>query len=280
MTTVSLSEDRVLVISASQRQGDYWRELWRHRELLTLLAKKDLMVRYKQTAIGVAWVLLKPAVTLLIFTLVFGRIAKLPSDGVPYAILVFGGLLPWLFLASAIGDAAESLIANANLLTKVYFPRAILPVGSTLVCMVDFLVAGLLVVPLMAFYGVYPDWRVIALPLLALLLAAVAVGAGLWLSALNVLYRDFRYVIPFVIQVSLYASPVGYTSSIVPDQWRVLFYLNPLAGIIDGFRWALLSGKTPVYGYGIAMSAVIGLLLVLTGAWFFRRIERSLGDRL
>lgn len=277
---MSEADDNVLVISAGHGERRYWLDLWHHRNLLLLLARKELLIRYKEMAIGIGWVLLKPALTLLIFTLVFGNLAKLPSDNAPYAIMVFAGLLPWLFFASAISDSGECLISNASLLTKVYFPRAILPASAILVCLIDFLVAALLFVPLALFFGAYPDWRMCVLPLLIALLCVTVAGLGLWLAALSVEYRDFKYITPFIVQLSLYASPVGYASSIVPEPWRALFYLNPLAGIIDGFRWALLAGKTQIYAYGLAMSVVLGLLLFVTGMIFFRKIDRTLADRL
>ena len=274
-------EDTLRVIEAGRTERHYWGDLWRYRELFYVLAKKDVLVRYKQTVIGLAWVLLKPALTLLVFTVVFGKIANLPSGDVPYAILVFTGLLPWLFFGSTIVSAGESLIANAALLTKVYFPRIIVPASTMLVNLLDFLLAGLLLVALMVFYGVFPDWRICALPLLVLLLLLTIAGLGLWLAALSVKYRDFRHITPFLVQLSLYASPVGFSSSLVPEPWRALFYLNPLAGIIDGFRWALLGGKVELlYPAGLAFSAAFAAITVTTGVMFFRKTERTLADTL
>ena len=267
-----------VLIAPGEGTRQYWQGVWRHRELLALLARKQLLVRYKETAVGVAWLLLKPALTLLVFTLVFGRIASLPSEGAPYAAMVFAGLLPWLFFATAIADAGESLTANAGLLTKVYFPRAILPASAIAVCAVDFALTALLFVPLAAFYGVVPGWRIAALPLFFAMLVALVAGLGLLLAALSAKYRDFRHVTPFVVQLSLYGSPVGYSSAIVPEQWKPLFYLNPLAGIIDGFRWALL-GSEP-YAYGVMVSAVFAALALFAGAAWFRATERTLADRL
>ena len=273
-------EDTLRVIEAGRAQHHYWSDLWRHRELLYFLAKKDVLVRYKQTAIGLAWVLLKPALTLLVFTIVFGRLANLPSGDVPYPILVFTGLLPWLFFASSISDSGDSLSTNSALLTKIYFPRMIVPASTLLVNLLDFSLAGLLLVALMLFYGAYPDWRICALPVLILLLLLTVAGLGLWLSALSAKYRDFRYTIPFVVQLSLYASPVGYSSSLVPESWKALFYLNPLAGIIDGFRWALLGGRVELYLPGLVFSVAFAAIVVITGAMYFRKTERTLADAL
>jgi lipopolysaccharide transport system permease protein len=274
------SRNEVVLIEAGRPPRGYGRELWRHRELFFFLARKDILVRYQQTAIGIAWVLLKPALTLLIFTLVFGKLANLPSGEVPYSILVITGLLPWLFFASAISDAGDSLVANSALVTKVYFPRMIVPAGTILSGLVDFLVAGVLLVALMVFYGVYPGARLLALPLFVALLFIAAAGCGLWLSALTVKYRDFRAVTPFIVQIGLYASPVGYSSALVPEPWRALFYLNPMAGIIDGFRWTLLGGKAELHGYGLGASVVLSLLLLATGVLYFRKVERTLADAL
>jgi lipopolysaccharide transport system permease protein len=277
---VAVLEEKVLVIEAGRAVRHYWSDLWPYRELFVFLASRDILVRYKQTVIGVAWVLLRPALTMLIFTLIFGKLAKLPSGGVPYSIFVFAGLWPWLFFSSSVSDAGGSLISSAHLLTKVYFPRVIVPASVVLVNLIDFLVAGLLLIILMFFYGVYADWRICVLPLLIVLLGITAVGMGLLLSAVSVKYRDFSYITPFLIQLGLYISPVGYSSSIVPEQWRIVFYLNPMAGIIDGFRWALFQGEIELYLYGLALSIVLAVLLFVTGLWFFRKTERTLADDL
>jgi lipopolysaccharide transport system permease protein len=273
-------EDTLRVIEAGRAERHYWGDLWRYRELFYFLARKDILVRYKQTVIGLAWVLIKPALTLALFTLIFGKLANLPSGDVPYALLVCAGLLPWLFFASSLNDAAESLVANAPLLTKVYFPRVIVPASTMLVNLLDFLLAGLLLAGLMVAYGVYPDWRICALPALVALLLATVAGLGLWLSALSVRYRDFKYITPFAVQLSLYASPVAFSSSLVPEAWRGLFYLNPLAGIIDGFRWALLGGRVELYLPGIAWSVALAAIMLVSGVAVFRKTERNLADNL
>lgn len=277
---MAVLEEKLLIIEAGRAERHYWSDLWRHRELFLFLASRDMLVRYKQTVIGIAWVLLRPAFTMLIFTFIFGKLAKLPSGDVPYSIFVFAGLWPWLFFSSSVSDAGGSLISSTHLLTKVYFPRMIVPASVVLVSLIDFLVAGLLLIILMLFYEVYADWRICVLPLLIVMLGITAVGLGLWLSALSVKYRDFSYITPFLIQVGLYISPVGYSSSIVPEQWRIVFYLNPMTGIIDGFRWALFQGKIELYSYGLALSIALAVLLFVTGIWFFRKTERTLADHL
>lgn len=268
------------VITPGGRSGGVWSELWRHRDLLLLLAKKDIVVRYKETVIGVAWVVLKPAFTLAIFTVVFGRIANLPSDGVAYPLMVLAGLLPWLFFSAATQGAADSLVGNASLLSKVYFPRVILPISAILVCMLDLAIGAALFVLLSVFYGALPDWRICLLPAFALLLLIVTAGMGVWLAALTARYQDFRHVTPFVLQLGLYVSPVAYSSSVIPERWRPIFELNPLVGIIDGFRWALFAGKLPFPSYAISVSVAFALLSIATGALFFRRTERQLVDWL
>lgn len=256
----------------------YWSDVWRYRELFWFLVWRDILVRYKQTAIGVAWSVIRPFVTMVIFTVIFGGLAKLPSDGVPYPLLVFSAMLPWNFFANALTESSGSLIGNANLLTKVYFPRIIIPVSSMIASLIDFAISLIIMVGIMLWYGYLPDWRVITLPLFLLLAFIPVAGAGLWLGSLNVKYRDFRYVVPFMLQIGLYVSPVGFTSSIVPGKWRLLYALNPLVGVIDGFRWALLKGNAGLYWPGLALSSCLSLLLLVTGLYFFRKTERILAD--
>ncbi|GAP95140.1 O-antigen export system, permease protein [Leptolyngbya sp. NIES-2104] len=242
------------------------------------LAWRDILVRYKQTAIGVAWALIRPFLTMVIFSVLFGGLAKLPSEGVPYPILVFSAMLPWQFFASALSDCSSSLIANSNLLSKVYFPRLIVPVSSIIVSFVDFMISGMILLGLMAWYNFVPDWRILTLPLFIAIAFGAAIGAGLWLAALNVEYRDFRYVVPFLVQFGLYVSPVGFSSSIVPEQWRWLYSLNPMVSVIDGFRWAILGGKTTINIPGFILSLTLVLLLFLSGIWYFRKMEESFAD--
>ncbi len=271
-------ESKDFIIEADRLEGQYWKDLWRYRELLYFLAWRDLLVRYKQTVIGIVWALLRPFLTMLVFTVVFGNLAKLPSEGAPYPILVFAGLLPWQFFANALSESSSSLIDNSNLISKVYFPRLLVPASSIIVSLVDFAVSGLILVGLMLWYGFAPGLAILTLPLFVLLAFAAAFGAGLWLAALNVKYRDFRYVVPFVVQLGLYISPVGFSSGIVPEGWRLLYSLNPMVGVIDGFRWAILGGTASIYWPGFLLSAVLVGLLCLSGVWYFRRTEQSFAD--
>jgi lipopolysaccharide transport system permease protein len=275
---MSIGPDEVLVIDASHVERHYWRDLWRHRELLYFLAWRDVLVRYKQTAIGVTWAVLRPLLMMAVFTVVFGKLGKFPSHGVPYPILVYVAMLPWQFFASSLTDASASLVGNAHLISKVYFPRLIIPASAVITSLVDFAIAAAILLGLMAWYGFWPDWRVLALPLFILVAFAAAIGAGLWLTALNVKYRDFRYVVPFIVQLGLYISPVGFTSAVVPERWRLLYSLNPMVGVIDGFRWALLAGSTPLYVPGLLLSLVVVAVLLVVGVTYFRRTERTFAD--
>ena len=268
-----------LVIEPGRVERQYWHDLWRYRELFQILAWRDLVVRYKQTVIGVAWALIRPVLITVVFTVVFGKIAKLPAPGTaPYAILVFAALLPWQFFSTALTESSNSLISNANLISKVYFPRLIVPSASVITSFVDFLISFAILVLMMAGYQYWPDWRILALPLFIAMAFGAAMGAGLWLCALNVEYRDFRFIVPFIVQFGLYISPVGFSSSIVPEQWRLLYSLNPMVGVIDGFRWAILKGDVPLYWPGVAISIALTGVLCLTGIWYFRKMERTFAD--
>ena len=236
-----MSQTEITVIEPGGLQRDYWKDVWRHRELLYFLAWRDVLVRYKQTSIGVAWSVIRPFMTMVIFTVVFGKLAKLPSGVTPYAIMVFAGILPWQLFSTAFADMGNSLIVNAGVISKIYFPRLMVPVGVLVVALVDFLVASLILAGLMMWYGYMPDWRIITLPLFIILGLFAVIGPGLWVAAVMVKYRDFRYVVPFIVQLGMYASPVGFSSSIVPERYRLLYSLNPMVGVIDGFRWALTS---------------------------------------
>jgi lipopolysaccharide transport system permease protein len=267
-----------LVIEAGRTEPHYWKDLWRYRELFYFLAWRDILVRYKQTAIGIAWALIRPLLTTVVFVFVFGKLAKLPSDGVPYPILVLAALLPWQFFANAFAEAGSSLISNANMISKVYFPRLVVPASAVIVGLVDVLISCVLLAGLMLWYDVAPDWRIVTLPLFLAVAVVAAMGAGLWIAALNVQYRDFRYIIPFVVQFGLYVSPVGFSSAIVPDQWRLLYSLNPMVGVIDGFRWAILGGENRLYWPGISLSLALVLLIAITGVLYFRKMEKSFAD--
>ena len=267
-----------LVIEAGRAERHYWADLWRYRELFYFLAWRDILVRYKQTAIGVAWALIRPLLTMIVFTVVFGKIAKLPDGGIPYALLVCAAILPWQFFSNALSESSASLVSNANLISKVYFPRLIIPATSIVTSLVDFAISFMILVALMLWYGVLPDWRLLTLPFFILIALAAALGFGLWLTALNVKYRDFRYVIPFVVTFGLYISPVGFSSDIVPEQWRLLYSINPMVGVIDGFRWAVLGGKFALYWPGFLLSLGIVVLALWTGVRYFRKTERSFAD--
>lgn len=267
-----------LIIKAGQVQKQYWKDLWVYRELFYFLAWRDILVRYKQTAIGIAWALIRPFITMVVFTVVFGQLAKLPSDGAPYPILVFAAMLPWQFFSNALTECSNSLIFNTNLISKVYFPRLIIPTSAVIVSFVDFMISGMILLGLMAWYNFVPDWRILALPLFTLIAFAAAMGAGLWLAALNVEYRDFRYIVPFIVQFGLYVSPVGFSSSIVPEKWRLLYSLNPMVAVIDGFRWAILRGGASIYLPGFFLSLILVFVLLFSGIWYFRRMERIFAD--
>jgi lipopolysaccharide transport system permease protein len=269
----------LIVIEAGRLERHYWLDLWRYRELFRVLAWRDLSVRYKQTVIGVVWALIRPVLTMLVFTIIFGRIAQLPTDGTaPYALMVFAGILPWTFFANGLGEASSSLISSANLITKVYFPRLIVPIATLVVALVDFLISFCILVLLMVWYRFMPDWRILLLPLFVLLAFCASVGPALWIAALNVKYRDFRYVIPFVVQLGLYVSPVGFSSSVVPEQWRLLYSLNPMVGVIDGFRWCILGGQSELYVPGLAVSVAVTAFLLGFGIHRFRKMEKSFAD--
>src|SRR4030042_3766947 len=239
-----------LVIEAGKTEGQYWKDIWHYRELFYFLAWRDILVRYKQTVIGMAWSLIRPLLTMVVFTIIFGKLAKLPSGGVPYPILVFAAMLPWQFFSNSLSESSNSLIANANLLSKIYFPRIIMPTSSVIVGLVDFLISSVILALLMIWYKFIPDWRIVTLPFFLMLALFASLGFGLWIAALNVKYRDFRYIVPFIVQFGLYISPVGFSSSIVPDKWRILYSLNPMVGVIDGFRWAILGGGVRVFWPG------------------------------
>ena len=267
-----------LVLESGRAERHYWRDLWRYRELFYFLAWRDLLVRYKQTVIGVAWAVLRPFLTMVVFTVVFGKLAKLPSGGIPYPILVFAGMLPWQFFSNALSESSGSLVTNANLISKVYFPRMIVPAGAVIVGFVDFLISFVIMAALMVWYGFAPGIQILTLPLWVGLAFLAAIGPGLFITALNVKYRDFRYVIPFVVQFGLYISPVGFRSDVVPEQWRLLYSLNPMVGVIDGFRWAICGGEFAIYWPGFAASLGITVFFLWFGIRYFRKTEKTFAD--
>jgi lipopolysaccharide transport system permease protein len=266
-----------LVLEAGQGLSHYWRDLWAYRELFFFLAWRDVAVRYKQTVIGVAWAIIRPVLVMIIFTVIFGRLAGLPSGGVPYPILVYTAMLPWQLFANALAESSNSLVSNAQMISKVYFPRLAIPTSAVVVSFVDFAIAGAILAVLMLWYQFVPGWQVVFLPLFIILACGAALGAGLWMASLNVKYRDFRYIVPFIVQFGLYVSPVGFTSSIVPEQWRLLYALNPMVGVIDGFRWAIL-GNTQLYWPGFILSLGLVVALLASGLWYFRKTERTFAD--
>jgi lipopolysaccharide transport system permease protein len=270
--------DKELVIEAGRAERQYWQDLWRYRELFYMLAWRDIAVRYKQTAIGLAWALIRPFLAIVVFSAVFGGLAKLPAQGVPYPILVCAALLPWQFFANALSECSTSLISNANLISKVYFPRLIVPASAVITSFVDFMISGMILLGLMAWYNFLPTWRILTLPGFVAIAFAASIGAGLWLAALNVEYRDFRYIVPFIVQFGFYISPVGFSSNIVPERWRLLYSLNPMVGVIDGFRWAILGGSAAIYWPGFWLSVGLVALILVSGIWYFRKMERRFAD--
>lgn len=267
-----------LIIEAGRTDREYWRDLWRYRELFYFLAWRDVLVRYKQAVLGVAWSVLRPLLTMLVFTVIFGRWAKLPSYGVPYPLLVLAAMLPWQLFINAIQEGSNSLVNNTNMITKVYFPRLIAPASSVAVAVVDFLISVALLVFFMAWYRVVPGVRLLAIPIFATLAVVASLGATSWLAALTVKYRDFRFVVPFMVQFGMYASPVAFSSRIVPERWRLLYSCNPMVGIIEGFRWAIL-GQAGVINWTIILFSIVGVTaLLVSGVWYFRRTERTFAD--
>jgi lipopolysaccharide transport system permease protein len=268
-----------LIIEQGRTEKNYWADLWRFRELFYFLAWRDILVRYKQTVVGVAWAVLRPFLTMVIFTVVFSRVAKLPSVGTaPYAILVMAGMLPWQFISASVSASSESLIGSSNLISKIYFPRLIVPSSSIVTSFVDFLITLVLMAAMMAWYRFAPDWRLLFLPLFVILAFGCALGVGLWLSALTVEYRDVRHIVPFIVQFGMYVSPVGFSSDLVPARWRLLYSLNPVVGIIDGFRWSLMRGQMSLQWPAILLSVVVTILLAAGGIWYFRKMERTFAD--
>ena len=268
-----------LLIEPGRAERNYWTDIWRYRELLYFLAWRDILVRYKQTVAGVAWAVVRPFLTMIIFTVLFSRIAKLHSDAAaPYALLVMAGMLPWQFFSNSLIESSNSLIQNSNLISKIYFPRLIVPAASVITSFVDFAITLGLMGLMMAWYRFAPDWHLLALPFFVILSFASSFGVGLWLAALNVEYRDFRYLVPFVVQFGLYVSPVGFSSSVIPSSWRILYSLNPMVGVIDGFRWCLLRGPSPIWLPGLLICIVFTFGICAGGIWYFRKMERTFAD--
>ncbi|MGZ0169344.1 MAG: ABC transporter permease [Planctomycetales bacterium] len=271
-------DDYELIIEPGGADKNYWRDLWRYRELFRVLAWRDVSVRYKQTVIGVAWAVIRPFLTMVVFTVIFGRLAKLPDNGVPYPLLVFAGMLPWQFFSTALADASGSLVSNSNLISKVYFPRLIVPTATVVVAFVDFMISFTIMAAMMVFYWHVPPLQIILLPVFVALAFLASLGPALWITSLNVRYRDFRYIIPFLVQFGLYVSPVGFSSDVIPEQYRLLYSLNPVVGVIDGFRWCILGGQNSVYVPGFLLSLGVTAVMLWFGIRQFRSMEKRFAD--
>jgi len=270
-----------IIITPEKSIQHLYRELWEYRDLFYFLAWRDFKVRYKQTAIGAAWALVRPLLTMIIFTVVFGKIAKLPSEGeAPYAIMVFAAMLPWYFFATTLGESSNSVVSNSAMISKVYFPRIIVPTASLFVNLIDFFISFVILMVLMIWYQFLPTINILLLPLFLLQAGIAALGLGYLIAALNVKYRDFRYVVPFIVQMGLYISPVGFSSKIIPEEWRLLYSFNPMVGVIDGFRWMILGNKTVLYLPGFFLSIGISLLLFIVGFKYFTKTERQFADTI
>lgn len=268
-----------IIIEAGRTEKNYWADIWQYRELFLILAWRDLSVRYRQTIIGILWAVIRPLLTMIIFTIIFGRIAKLPSDGnAPYALMVFAAMLPWALFSNSLSESSNSLIGNANLISKIYFPRLIVPIATMVTTFVDFLISFVILIAIMIYYQFIPGWQIIMIPLFILLALLASLGPGLWITSLNVKYRDFRYIVPFIVQLGLYISPVGFSSAIVPEKWRLLYSLNPIVGVIDGFRWCILGGKSIIYMPGFLLSLTIITFFLWLGISRFRKMEKIFAD--
>ncbi len=272
------NRDFEFTIESGKTERHYWMDLWRYRELFYILAWRDIAVQYKQAIMGVLWAVIRPLLTMIIFVIVFGKIAKLPSEGIPYPIFVFAAMLPWTFFSTAFASAGNSLIGNANLISKVYFPRLIIPAASIIVACVDFVISFVILIVLMVWYSYLPTWHILTLPLFFLLGFFAAFGSGLFIASLNVKYRDFKFIIPFVVQLGLYISPVAFSTTLVPEKYQLLYYLNPMVAVIDGFRWAITGGNTALNMTEIFISIVTVSLLCLFGAIYFRKTEKTFAD--
>ena len=271
------SEEKTLVIEANRAGILYLRDFWNYRELFFTLAWRDIVVRYKQTIVGILWTILRPLATMVIFTFVFGKIAKLPSDaGVPYVLMVFGGMLPWQFISGTITTGSDALVGNQALISKVYFPRIIIPTARIIMALVEQLINAVIFVLLFAWFRYVPSWHIVFIPLFLFMCILLALGTTYFISALNVKYRDFQYVVPFIVQLGLYISPIGFSSAVVPEKWRLLYACNPVVGIVDGVRWCLFN--SPLMIESVASAAVISILVFLFGIWFFRKMESEFAD--
>jgi len=268
-----------IVIEPGRTEKNYWADLWRYRELFLILAWRDISVRYKQTIIGILWAVIRPFLTMVVFTIIFGKIAKLPTDGsAPYSLMVFAAMLPWSLFSNSLTESSTSLIDNTNLISKVYFPRLIMPAATLITALTDFLISFIILIGMMFYFQYAPGWQILLLPFFIILALLASLGPGLWITALNVKYRDFRYVIPFLVQFGLYISPVGFSSRVIPERWQLLYSINPMAGVIDGFRWCILGGDSPIYMRGFLLSLIIIAFFLWLGVSRFRRMEKTFAD--
>jgi lipopolysaccharide transport system permease protein len=277
---MSKNDENILIIEAGKTEKQYWHDLWKYRELFYFLAWRDIISRYKQTVLGVLWSILRPVLTMIVFTIIFGKIARLPSGNIPYPIMVFVAMLPWQLFASSLSQSSESLVANAGMVSKVYFPRMILPASSIIVAFVDFFVSFIILGIIMAFYRFIPSWKIIFVPVFLLLTFLLSFGLGLVLSALNVKYRDFRHIVPFIVSFGLYVSPVGFSSDVIPQKWKLLYSINPMVGIIDGFRWSIIGQEINIYNLGFLISIILTFLVLIIGIIYFRKTEKTFADRI
>jgi len=273
------TQEPVLIIEPGRTEKNYWADLWRYRELFIILAWRDISVRYKQTIIGILWAIIRPFLTMVVFTVIFSYIAKLPSDGsAPYTLLVFAAMLPWSLFSNALSESSNSLISNANLIGKVYFPRLIIPAATLVTAFTDFLISFIILIGMMLYYQFALGWQILLLPFFIIMTLLASLGPGLWMTAINVKYRDFRYIIPFVVQFGLYVSPVGFSSKVIPEQWRLIYNLNPMVGVIDGFRWCILGGDSSIYVPGFMLSLAIIAFFLYLGITRFRKMEKTFAD--
>lgn len=275
-----MADEFDLILEAEKTERNYWRDLWRYRELFLFLAWRDILVRYKQTIIGIAWCVIRPTLTMLVMVFVFGKIAKLPSGGVPYPILVFSGILPWQFFSNSVTSASASLIGNREMISKIYFPRLIIPASNLIVNLLDFAISFGILFLIMSYYSFIPSLRMIFLPLFIILAAAISIGPGILIASLNVRYRDFAHVVPFLIQFGLYISPVAYGIEIVPEKWQLLYALNPIVGIINGFRWCIIGRNMVLYWPALISSIVISAIILYTAIKYFRATEKTFADKI
>lgn len=267
-----------ILIEAKKNSGNYWKDLWRYKSLFYFLAWRDILVRYKQTAIGIAWSVIRPLITLIVFSIVFGYLAKFPDKGVPYTVLVLCALIPWQLFATSFTEASGSVLVNSNILTKVYFPRIIIPASSVISSLIDFLISFGLLILLMAFYHIVPDWKIIFVPFFLIIILLTSLGASFFMSALNVKYRDFKYIVPVLVQLGLYISPVGYSISVVPEKYQFIYSLNPMVGVIEGFRWAILGQQNTLNIPGLLLSSLFSILIFILGVSYFKKVEKRFAD--